>query len=84
MYISKGLDFFPTFWSLDAITDTLLTAFYPFMCKQRNGVRLGGRLSGLEPVSAVQVLAIILTPQADLSLLGARSHFTWILVLAVI
>lgn len=46
-------------------------------------MRLGGRLSGLEPVSAVQVLAIILTPQADLSL-GARSHFTWILVLAVI
>lgn len=82
MYISKGLDFFPTFSSLDAITDTLLTAFYPFMCKQEWG-EAGGKAQWLGASECCSGLSLILIPQADLSL-GARSHFTWILVLAVI
>lgn len=51
--------------SLDAITDTLLIPFAPFCVKEEWGEAGGGWLSGLEPVSTVQVVATALTPQAD-------------------
>lgn len=44
----KGFDFFPTFSSLDGITDALLNPFAALCVKEEWGEAGGGWLSGLD------------------------------------